>query len=72
MSSLLSLCSLADLILIEDVDCTARTLRRHLETLHLTDLAASDATDRKRMQGTNILCISRRENEQFLPGRRIW
>jgi hypothetical protein len=67
-----SLCSLGDLIVIEDVDCTARTLRRHLEVFQLADLAAADATDRKKMQGTNILCVTRRENERFLPGRRIW
>ena len=67
-----SLSSLGDLIVIEDVDCTARTLRRHLEAFQLADLAAADATDRKKMQGTNVLCIARRENERFLRGRRIW
>jgi hypothetical protein len=71
-SALSALCSLSDLVVIEDVDCTGRSLSRHMEANHLSDLAASDATDRVNMQGTNLLCVSVRSNEQFLPGRRIW
>ncbi len=63
---------LAGLIVIEDVDLTAAILRSHLETLGLHHLAASDATDRVRMQSASLLCVTRRELESTLPGRRIW
>jgi hypothetical protein len=36
------------------------------------DLAASDATDRRRMQLSNLLCFSRREHADLLPGGRLW
>ena len=65
-------CALSDLVVIEDIDLTGRALRRHLEANQLTSLAASDATDRARMHGTNLLCVCRREKEELLPGRRIW
>ncbi|MGD0138212.1 MAG: hypothetical protein ABSD28_05000 [Tepidisphaeraceae bacterium] len=71
-SALAALCSIGDLVIIEDVDFNARALRRHMEGNDLSDLAAADVTDRVRMQGTNLLCVSQRKNERFLPGRRIW
>lgn len=66
------LCRLADLIVIEDVDLTAVVLVEHLKALGLHNLAASDATDRTRMQTARLLCITRCELESALPGRRIW
>lgn len=66
------LCQLADLIVIEDVDLTAAVLCEHLKVNSLHNLAACDATDRTRMQSASLLCITRRELESALPGRRIW
>jgi hypothetical protein len=66
------LSSLADLIVIEDVDLHADVMVEHLRQHGLEHLAASDATDRVRMQVASLLCITRRELEAALPGRRIW
>lgn len=63
---------LADLIVIEDVDLHAAVLIEHLKKRKLDHLAASDATDRVRMQSASLLCVSRRELDAALPGRRIW
>jgi hypothetical protein len=71
-SALASLCSFSNLVVIEDVDLTPTILRRHLAAQKLTDIAASDATDRTEMHGTNLLCLTRKLFEQHLPGRRIW
>jgi len=66
------LSSLADLILIEDVDLHADGLAEHLKKRKLDNLAASDATDHVRMQSASLPCVSRRELAAALPGRRIW
>ncbi len=71
-SILAALCALSDLVVIEDVDFNAKAILRHMKTNGLSNLAASDATDRVKMQGANLLCVSERKNEGFLPGRRIW
>lgn len=71
-SVLAALCAFSDLVVIEDIDFSAQALRRHMKVNNLSDLAASDATDRVKMQGTNLLCISERQHERFLPGRQIW
>lgn len=66
------LSSLADMVVIEDVDLHADVLVEHLTKRKLDHLAASDATDRVRMQSGSLLCMSRRELVAALPGRRIW
>jgi len=71
-SILAALCAIGDLVVIEDIDFAANALVRHMQTYGLSNLAASDATDRVKMQGTNLLCVSDRINEEFLPARRIW
>ncbi len=71
-SILAHLADMAELVVIEDVDLTADLLREHLEANALDHLAASDATDRVRMQSARLLCVSRRERQAALPGRRIW
>ncbi|MEX2389506.1 MAG: hypothetical protein WD534_16645 [Phycisphaeraceae bacterium] len=66
------LCRRTELVVIEDVDLTPELLQEHLAARGLHHLAASDATDRVRMQTGNLLCITRREFESALPRRRIW
>ena len=66
------LSQLVGMIVIEDVDLHADVLVAHLEKRKLRHLAASDATDRVRMQSASLLCVARRELETALPGRRIW
>ncbi len=66
------LSSLADLVLIEDVDLHADALVEHLKKRKPHHLAASDATDRVRMQSASLLCVCRRELASALPGRRVW
>lgn len=63
---------LAGMVVIEDVDLHANGLVEHLKKRKLDHLAASDATDRVRMQSASLLCVSQRELETALPGRRIW
>ena len=66
------LCRLAGMVVIEDVDLHAEVLIDHLKKCGLDHLAASDATDRVRMQSASLLCVCSRELETALPGRRIW
>lgn len=66
------LCQLAGMAVIEDVDLHAEVLIDHLKKRGLDHLAASDATDRLRMQSASLLCVCSRELETALPGRRIW
>ncbi len=66
------LCRTASLVVIEDVDLTAEVMIEHLKSKDLQHLAASDATNRIRMQSASLLCVTRRELEAALPGRRIW
>ena len=71
-SALGAMCSFSSLVVIEDIDLTPGMLRRHLSDHKLADVAASDATNRTEMHGTNLLCLSRKELRDCLPGRRIW
>jgi hypothetical protein len=71
-SLLEALCSIASLVVIEDVDLAPDTLHEHLKQRGLVDLAARDATDRRRMQSAHILCLTQRRSAEALPGRRIW
>jgi len=66
------LAALGHLLVIEDVDCRAGELRRHLESHKLNHLAASDSTDRKRMRSSRLLCVCSKEDRSRLPGKRIW
>lgn len=66
------LCQLAGMVVIEDVDLHAEVLIDHLKKRGLDHLAASDATDRVRMQSASLLCVCSRELETALPGRQIW
>ena len=63
---------LAGMIIVEDVDLHAEVLVDHFRNLGLNQLAASNATDRVRMQSASLLCVTRRELEATLPGRQIW
>lgn len=71
-SMLAHLSSLADLIVIEDVDLHADTLTRHMREQELHHLTANDAADRVRMQTASLLCVSRRELGAALLGKQIW
>ncbi|HUS45757.1 MAG TPA: hypothetical protein VM219_06970 [Phycisphaerae bacterium] len=72
-SSLLEqLCTVAELAIIEDVDLTPQLLKAHLDTHGLDCLAASDATDPRRMHSAYLLCVANRCLASCLPGRRIW
>jgi len=66
------LCAIADLVVVEDVDLAPPLLVRHLEHHRLAGLAASDATDGRRMHSACLLCVARRDLAPFLPGRRLW
>jgi len=66
------LAAIADLVVIEDVDMDADQLYDYLDLSNPGQLAASDATDRRRMQLSNVLCFSRRELADLLPGDRVW
>jgi len=66
------LTSLGHLLVIEDVDCGAGELRRHLEEHGLDHLAASDATDRKKMRSSRLLCVCSKEDKNSLPGKHLW
>tara|TARA_Y100001978_G_C23636797_1_gene406262 strand:+ start:60 stop:629 length:570 start_codon:yes stop_codon:yes gene_type:complete len=71
LSALSVMCELSRLVVIEDVDLTPGVLHRHLKELKLSNVAASDATNRKHMPGTNLLCLSGKENQKHLPGKRF-
>lgn len=72
-SSLLDrLSQLANLIVIEDVDLTGDILKNHLRESALHHLAASDATNRIRMQLASLFCVTRKACSATLPGRRLW
>ena len=66
------LAAIADLVVIEDVDMDADQLYDYLDLGNPKELAASDVTDRRRMQLSNLLCFSRREHADLLPGDRLW
>jgi hypothetical protein len=70
-SLLEKLCEMSAMCVIEDVDLDASGLRRHLDSLKLNSLAASDATDRTHMKSARLLCVCRRERANLLPGKRI-
>jgi hypothetical protein len=57
---------------VEDVDLAPALFVRHLEHHRLVGLAASDATDGRRMHSACLLCVARRDLAPFLPGRRLW
>lgn len=71
-SILQRLCQIASLIVIEDVDLDAEAMIEHLSRHQLRELAASDATDRLHMQGSNLICASARQYSDCLPGRQFW
>jgi hypothetical protein len=66
------LAAIADLVVIEDVDMDAGQLYDYLGRSKPKELAVSDATERRRMQLSNLLCCSRREHADLLPGERLW
>lgn len=71
-SGIEKLCSLGNVVVIEDVDLDASTLRRYLYKHNIQGLAASNVTDRSRMHTANLLCLAGKEDESLLPGCRIW
>lgn len=66
------LCTIAELVVVEDVDLAPLLLVRHLERHHLDGLAASDVTDGRRTHSGHLLCVTRRDLASCLPGRRLW
>jgi len=66
------LCTIAELVVVEDVDLAPPLLVRHLERHHLDGLAASDATDGRRTHSGHLLCVARRNLAPCLAGRRLW
>ncbi len=66
------MCKVANLVVIEDVDLTPALLKTHLKQTACFDLAASDATDRVRMQSARLTCVTSKQLAAHLPGRRIW
>lgn len=71
-SLIASLVKLGNLVVIEDVDLNADELREHLASHGLTEVAASDATNRKRMRLGSLFCLARTDEAANLPGRRVW
>jgi hypothetical protein len=71
-SALEAMCSLSKLVAIEDIDLTPAMLYRHLMACNLSGLAATDATNRNEVHGSHVLCLSARQFQDQLPGRRIW
>lgn len=63
---------MANQIVIEDVDLTADIMVKHLRAHGLAHLAATDATDRVRMQSARLLCVAQRKFKSALPGKSIW
>ncbi|NQU23245.1 MAG: hypothetical protein HQ567_18350 [Candidatus Nealsonbacteria bacterium] len=53
------LMGIADRVIIEDVDLTARHLREHLEQFDLDGLRATDVTDRQRMRGASVILVEK-------------
>lgn len=66
------LTAIADVAVIEDVDMSADQLYDYLTLSKPAELAASDATDRRRMVLSNLLCLSHRKHAALLPGERLW
>ena len=66
------LCTIAELVVVEDVDLAPPMLLRHLERHCLDGLAASDATDGRRIHSGHLLCVAHRNLAPCLPGRRLW
>jgi hypothetical protein len=54
------LMTMADEILIEDVDLTASHLRRHINRFGLSDLSVTDLTDRRGRHSASVALIGRK------------
>ena len=63
-----SLCRMAPMVVVEDVDLTAASLRSHLAVHGAAEMAATEVTDRMRMQSARLLCVSRQVYAGDLPG----
>jgi hypothetical protein len=61
------LMTIADRILIEDLELTASRLKRHIGLFGLTDLSVTDLSDRRAGHGASVLVIGRRP----LPNARL-
>jgi len=71
-SVLKKLCSLAKLVVSEDVDLTKKNLIKHLMEQDLEDIAISHVNRHNRINSAQIFCLCDIEFKDFLPGRRIW
>jgi len=58
-SMLGQLTRMADRVIIEDVDLTARPLREHLERFDVGGLRVTDVTDRQRMRGASVTLVEK-------------
>ncbi len=71
-SVLKKMCSLAKLVVIEDVDLTKKKLIKHLIEHNLENIAVSQVNKHNRINSAHIFCLCNTEFEDFLPGKRIW
>ena len=71
-SILETLCRIARLVVIEDVDLAASDLRLHRQQHGLHGVAATEATDRVRMQSARLFCLAQTQHRSHLPGRPLW
>jgi len=53
------LMEMADRIIIEDIDLTARHLREHMERFDLKGLRVRNVTDRRRMHGASLILVDK-------------
>ncbi|MCD4726157.1 MAG: hypothetical protein K8R46_00710 [Pirellulales bacterium] len=51
---------MADRIILEDVDLTARHLREHMGRFDLEGLHVKDMTDRQRTRGASLIVIDKK------------
>lgn len=63
-------CRISRIVVVEDVDLDAATLRSHLRRFKLNSLAAFDLTDRKRMQVSQLFCVCQTKYAEVFPAAR--
>jgi hypothetical protein len=62
------LMTLADRIVVEDLDLSASRLEEHIAQSGLKDLCVADMTDRRGGRGASVSVISRREASMQIQG----
>lgn len=71
-SLLQELVKVSRLAIIEDVDLEACHVRDHLSNDRSAFVSVSDTTDKRRMQRSNLFCMTQAKYAELLPGVRIW